>query len=99
MSVKDEKELQETFTWARSQVYSDYNAILGYYQAQACLDYARGDSLLDMPCGDGVLTSMLAPAFKRIVGVDASSKHLALAKQNLPAAEFHEALIEEFEFG
>lgn len=97
MSGNDEKALQETFTWARSQVFSDYNSVLGYYQAQACLEYARGDSLLDMPCGDGALTSMLAPRFKRVVGVDASSKHLALAKENLPNVEFHEALIEEFD--
>jgi 2-polyprenyl-3-methyl-5-hydroxy-6-metoxy-1,4-benzoquinol methylase len=92
-----EKNLQETFTWARSQVFADYNNVLGYYQAQACLEYAHGESLLDMPCGDGTLTALLAPAFKRVVGVDASSQHLSLAKVNLPEVEFHEALIEEFE--
>jgi 2-polyprenyl-3-methyl-5-hydroxy-6-metoxy-1,4-benzoquinol methylase len=97
MSFESEKELQESFPWARSQMFSDYNAVLAYYQAIACLEHARGDSLLDMPCGDGTLTSILAPSFSRIVGVDASSKHLALARENLPAAEFHEALIEEFD--
>ena len=97
MSVDNEKELQETFSWARSQVFSSYNHVLGYYQAQACLEHARGHSLLDMPCGDGVLTEMLAPSFSRVVGIDASSKHLELAKQTLPEVVFHEALIEEFE--
>jgi 2-polyprenyl-3-methyl-5-hydroxy-6-metoxy-1,4-benzoquinol methylase len=97
MSVKNEKDLQETFTWARSKMFSDYNGILGYYQAKACLDHARGDSLLDMPCGDGTLTALLAPAFKVVVGVDASGQHLALARENLPMAQFHESLIEEFE--
>ena len=97
MSVDNEKELQETFTWARSQVFSDYNHVLGYYQAKACLEQARGSSLLDMPCGDGALTSMLAPSFSRVVGVDASSKHLELARKALPDVEFHEALIEDFE--
>jgi 2-polyprenyl-3-methyl-5-hydroxy-6-metoxy-1,4-benzoquinol methylase len=92
-----EKDLQETFTWARSQVFADYNNVLGYYQAQACLEYVHGESLLDMPCGDGTLTALLAPSFKRVVGVDASSQHLALARENLPKAEFHESLIEEFE--
>lgn len=96
---EDEKALQETFTWARSQVFSDYNTILGYYQAQTCLDHARGDSLLDMPCGDAALTAMLAARFDRIVGIDASSNHLKLARATLPSAEFHEALIEEFETG
>lgn len=97
MDNSEEKRLQETFTWARSQVFSDYNTILGYYQAQECLEYARGNSLLDMPCGDGTLSAMLAPKFKRVVGVDASGVHLKLAKENLPSAEFYEALIEDFE--
>jgi 2-polyprenyl-3-methyl-5-hydroxy-6-metoxy-1,4-benzoquinol methylase len=92
-----EKDLQETFSWARSQVFSSYNLILGQYQAKACLENSRGSSLLDMPCGDGALTAMLAPRFSRVVGVDASSKHLDLAKAALPGAEFHEALIEDFE--
>lgn len=97
MSVESEKDLQEEFPWARSQVFSDYNLVLGYYQAMACLEHARGNSLLDMPCGDGVLTSLMAPKFRRVVGLDASSKHLALAREALPTAELHEALIEDFE--
>lgn len=97
MNGEKEKDLQETFTWARSQVFSEYNTILGYYQAQACLSHARGHSLLDMPCGDGTLTALLAPAFEVVVCVDASSKYLDLARQILPRAQFHEALIEKFE--
>lgn len=96
MTQNNEKELQETFTWARTQVFEDYNAVLGHYQAMACLEHARGESLLDMPCGDGALTAMMVPRFRRVVGIDASSKHLALAKENLPTAELHEALIEDF---
>lgn len=97
MSANNEKELQESFSWARSQVFSSYNEVLGYYQAKACLEHARGNSLLDMPCGDGILTSMLAPSFSRVVGIDASKNHLELAKKILPDVEFHDALIEEFE--
>lgn len=97
MDNHQEKELQEGFTWARSQVYESYNTILGHYQALSCLDYARGNSLLDLPCGDGSLTSLMAQRFNRLVGVDASSKHLELAKKNLPQAELYEALIEDFE--
>lgn len=97
MNIESEKELQEAFPWARSQVFSDYNGVLAYYQAMACLEHAHGASLLDMPCGDGTLTSVMAPRFDRVVGLDASSKHLELARKNLPSAEFYEALIEEFE--
>jgi len=49
-----------------------------------------------MPCGDGALTAVMAPRFKLVVGIDASSKHLALAKSNLPNAELHVSLIEDF---
>lgn len=94
---ENEKALQETFTWARSVDFSDYNGVLGYYQVQACLEYARGDSLLDMPCGDGTLTAMLASQFRRVVGVDASSAHLEVAKRRLPQFEFHHDLIEDLQ--
>jgi 2-polyprenyl-3-methyl-5-hydroxy-6-metoxy-1,4-benzoquinol methylase len=97
MSTNDEKELQQTFAWARSGIYASYNRILGYYQAQACLDFARGDSLLDLPCGDGTVTEMLSSRFNRIVGVDASRAHLEKAKLRLPFAELHESLLEEFD--
>ena len=96
MNPEDEKARQEAFPWARSQMFSDYNGILGFYQAQACLEHARGNTLLDIPCGDGTLTRILAPHFRRVVGVDASGAHLARARAALPNAELHEALIEEF---
>lgn len=97
MTSRDEKALQESLPWARSQTYSNYNRILAYYQAKVCLENSHGDSLLDLPCGDGTLTAIMAPKFKRVVGVDASGKHLEQARSLLPTAEFHEALIEEFE--
>lgn len=96
---ENEKGLQETFTWARSVDFSDYNGVLGYYQAQACLEHARGSSLLDMPCGDGTVTAMMAPRFRRVVGVDASSAHLGEARKRLPQVEFHHDLIEDLQLG
>ena len=95
--IENERALQEEFTWARSTSFSDYNAALGYYQVQACMEHARGTSLLDLPCGDGTLTSLMMPYFKRIVGVDASATHLNLAKQKLPQVEFHHDLIEDLQ--
>jgi 2-polyprenyl-3-methyl-5-hydroxy-6-metoxy-1,4-benzoquinol methylase len=93
----NEKELQETYLWDRDNVFSSYNSILAYYQAQACVEHKRGDTLLDMPCGDGTLTARLAPFFKSVTAIDASSKHLAIAKEKLPLADLHESLIEEFD--
>jgi 2-polyprenyl-3-methyl-5-hydroxy-6-metoxy-1,4-benzoquinol methylase len=97
MDIEAEKNLQSKFPWARSTFFPAYNHMLAHYQALSCLDHARGNSLLDMPCGDGTLTSFMASRFQRIVGVDASASHLDVAKRNLPAAEFHESLIETFQ--
>lgn len=95
--TQSEKEKQEGFAWARSVNFDEYNSILGHYQVQACLEHARGPAVLDMPCGDGLLTAMFREHFKRVVGVDASSSHLAEARRRLPDVEFHECLIEDLE--
>jgi 2-polyprenyl-3-methyl-5-hydroxy-6-metoxy-1,4-benzoquinol methylase len=92
-----EKMLQESFPWQRSKYHTDYNQVLGFYKVKSCLDNAVGDTLLDIACGDGMLTQMFAPHFKVIVGVDASSMHLAEARTRVPSGEFHESLIEDFE--
>ena len=94
---REEKVRQAQFSWARTAQFTDYNAILGFYQVQACLEHARGKSLLDMPCGDGLLTELFAQRFERIVGVDASSVHLQSARHRLPNVEFHESLIEDLQ--
>ncbi len=94
-----EKHKQEQHPFERSLYFETYNAILGYYQAVSCLENSHGTSLLDMPCGDGLVTSMMRAKFERVVGVDASGKHLAEARKRLPGAEFHEALIEQLRLG
>lgn len=95
--TRGEISLQEKLSWARSEVFSDYNSYLGHYQAMSCLDHARGNSLLDMPIGDGLLTEKMIHRFERVVGVDASSKHLDQARIRLPQVELHHALIEDLD--
>lgn len=92
----NEKLLQESFPWQRSKFHADYNSILAHYKVKSCIDNSSGDSLLDIACGDGVLTEMFANHFKTVVGVDASSKHLTEARNRCPKAEFYESLIEDF---
>lgn len=91
-----EKELQEKYSWDRN-LFGDYNHILVHYQALSCLENSTGDSLLDLACGEGIMTEYFTKKFSRIVGVDAASIHLNKAKQRLPNVEFHNCLIEEFE--
>ena len=91
-----EKQRQEQFRWQRSSYHTNYNSVLAHYKVQSCLEYAQGRSLLDLACGDGLMTAMFAAHFERIVGVDASSQHIAVARSRLPNARFFESLIEDF---
>jgi 2-polyprenyl-3-methyl-5-hydroxy-6-metoxy-1,4-benzoquinol methylase len=97
LPAQTEKQKQEGFTWERSVDFNEYNSILGYYQIQSCFEYARGSAVLDLACGDGLLTRLLREHFDRVVAVDASSTHLAKARKLLPDVEFHESLIEDLE--
>jgi 2-polyprenyl-3-methyl-5-hydroxy-6-metoxy-1,4-benzoquinol methylase len=94
----EEKQRQQTYTWARAQSYADYNAFLGHYQVVACLEHVRGDSLLDLACGDGLVTEKLASRFERVVGVDANSARIAEARKRLPHIKFFDSLIEDIDF-
>jgi 2-polyprenyl-3-methyl-5-hydroxy-6-metoxy-1,4-benzoquinol methylase len=96
MTNISEKALQETFSWDRT-LFSDYNQILVHYQAMSCIENSKGDSLLDLACGEGLMTEYFSRKFQRIVGVDAASVHLEKAKKRLPGVQFHESLIEDFE--
>jgi 2-polyprenyl-3-methyl-5-hydroxy-6-metoxy-1,4-benzoquinol methylase len=91
-----EKERQDLMPWNRSTYHSDYNHYLAYYKVKSCLENARGTSLLDIACGDGMMTESFAKHFKRVVGVDASGKHLDMARKRVSQAEFYECLIEDF---
>lgn len=93
----DEKIRQDSFPWERSKYHTDYNAVLAHYKVISCLELARGTSLLDLACGDGMMTAIFSQHFARVVGVDASAAHIAEARKRVPQARFYESLIEEFE--
>ncbi len=93
----NEKERQQEFPWSRSKYHVCYNEYLAHYKIKSCLEQAAGSSLLDLACGDGMLTELAAGQFERVVGVDASSDHLVKARERLPNATFHDCLIEDLE--
>ncbi len=55
-----------------------------------------GENALDLACGDGLLTKEICKHFNRVVAVDAASHHIGVARKNVPQAEFHISLIEDF---
>ena len=94
---KAEKKKQDAFPWSRTTYHVTYNAMLVEYKIKSCLENSKGDSLIDLACGDGLMTRSFAEHFKCVVGVDASAKHLAEAKKRCPEVTFHESLIEDLD--
>jgi len=97
MDESNEIKLQRSFAFERTLHFPNYNTILSKYKAQQVLEDKVGNSLLDLACGDGYITSLLKPAFSRIVGVDASYIHLLEAHKRLPEIDFVESLLEDYD--
>jgi len=51
--------------------------------------------LLDLACGNGDLTGMMAAHFEEVVGLDASSTHIAEAHKQHPGLTFVHSLAED----
>ena len=95
MNFKEEKNKQEKYKFHRGY-FRDYNLVLGHYQFESVIENAYGNSLLDIACGDGILTAQFCGKFKRVVGIDASSVQMRRAKKICHKAKLHESLIEDF---
>lgn len=83
--------------WSRTTFHSEYNRYLAQFKVESCLENIRGDSLLDLACGDGLMTGMFSKKVSRVVGVDANGKILAEARNHQPEIEFHESLVEDLD--
>ncbi|WP_300464810.1 class I SAM-dependent methyltransferase [Desulfobacula sp.] len=96
---KSENELdrQDTFPWQRGKYFATYEQLLGQYIVQSIVENKRMSRLLDLACGNGYLTHLMAPHFGTVVGLDASATHVADAKKTYPGIEFVHALAEEFQ--
>jgi 2-polyprenyl-3-methyl-5-hydroxy-6-metoxy-1,4-benzoquinol methylase len=91
-----EMDKQEVFPWRRGEFFSSYENILGHYIVKSIIENLRPPSLLDLACGNGKLTSELAPFFKKTVGIDASRAHIEKAVESHPSIHFEHCLAEDF---
>jgi 23S rRNA (uracil1939-C5)-methyltransferase len=60
------------------------------------LDGLSGDRVLDLYCGVGTFTAFLADRFASAVGVEHNPHAVAMARTNVPSADFHDAPAEEW---
>ena len=90
-----EKERLENIGWSRRT--EGFEIVLGRYIMKKTLELAKGPRVLDVGCGDGSLTKILAENFDNVVGVDGSREKIRLAKETVLGVEFHESLFEDFE--
>ena len=95
--INKELERQEAIPWERGKFYKAYENVLGQYIVKSALNHIKPPSLLDIACGNGVITSQLAAPFSRVVGLDASLAHIKEARKMYPNIEFVHALAEEYE--
>jgi demethylmenaquinone methyltransferase/2-methoxy-6-polyprenyl-1,4-benzoquinol methylase len=63
------------------------------------LDLQRHTKILDLCCGSGQVTGVLAAYSDEVTGLDISPLSLARAKRNVPQAKYVEALAEAIPFG
>jgi len=87
---------QEAIPWERGKYLKAYEQTLGEYIVKSVIENMKSPSLLDIACGNGLITSMLAPHFKRVVGVDASESLIRKARESYPHIEFEHALAEDY---
>ena len=67
-----------------------YRTILLEQGITKTLGEVSGKKILDAGCGNGFFTNWLAGKGARVVGIDGSSRMVALAKENFPQLEFQE---------
>jgi SAM-dependent methyltransferase len=76
------------FAQHREQFYASGNGICQIFLAtlrRSGINPAQLDTCLEVGCGVGRVTGHLAAAFSKVIAVDISVKHLALAKNHLAA--------------
>ncbi|MEI9933374.1 MAG: class I SAM-dependent methyltransferase [Ferruginibacter sp.] len=57
-----------------------------------------GERVLDLGCGTGYLTNVIATSGAEVIGIDSSADMIKKAKQEYPLVEFHVMNAEDFHF-
>jgi len=77
--------MTDAIKWERRD--SGFDVTLLKYSVRRLIPLGYGPDVLDVGCNDGLFTKELCKVYKRVVGLDPSSVHLAKAQQYVPEAE------------
>ena len=76
-------------TWNAQKYTSDFSFVHKYGEGvMQLLDLPEGASVLDLGCGNGALSALLAEKEFRVTGMDSSPEQLAIAREKHPGIEF-----------
>lgn len=76
-------------TWNAQKYTSDFSFVRKYGEGvMQLLDLPEGASVLDLGCGNGALSALLAEKGFRVTGMDSSPEQLAIAREKHPGIEF-----------
>ncbi|MFH0713767.1 MAG: class I SAM-dependent methyltransferase [Candidatus Micrarchaeota archaeon] len=99
MNTKDELEKLASVHYDKESLYPD----LMRYGSQAIIELSKGPKILEVGCGDGLMTKELAKHFNEIVAIDGSETRLERTKKIVDAEhiknltiKFHCTLFEDF---
>lgn len=81
--------------WKKSS--APFMQVLGHYQLRMAVELCKGPRVLDVGCGDGVITDELGKHFGDVFGIDESKTQIKYAQENFKNAEFILSSIEDFD--
>ena len=88
------------FTWWTANLYDDKHSFVFRYGEDLVelLKPQAGERILDLGCGTGYLTSIIANSGASVVGIDNSIEMVTKAKTEYPELEFQVQSADNFHF-
>lgn len=84
----------DAIEWTRLSL--PFEVTLGKYIIRKTFELAQGPKVLDVACGNGSLTKLMADHYPIVVGVDGSKEKIKMARRNAPEVKFYVSMFEDF---
>jgi len=90
--------MNEEIDWGKwKKTSAPFMKVLGQYQLRMAIKLCKGPRVLDVGCGDGIITNGLGKHFDEIVGIDESGIQIDYARKNFKHARFIQTSFEGFD--